>query len=100
MAVYSMTFSTDDLYLALYYQFVDNYQIRGIRYYLFISYYLVNHDQQGVLCVWDMNQKQFLKNPENLRNVMWKNINFPNSLHAKYIFYQNIIVDEEKKKES
>mmetsp|Transcript_19935 Transcript_19935/g.17033 ORF Transcript_19935/g.17033 Transcript_19935/m.17033 type:complete len:95 (+) Transcript_19935:1974-2258(+) len=87
MAVYFMTFGREENHLLIYYQIVDNYQIR------------VNNDKQSVLIVWDLDSNTRITNDNDLKKIQWKKYNFPNSLHSKYIFYQNMLGNEEQKKE-
>lgn len=88
VAAYYMTFSIDDLYLLIYYQTVDNDQIR------------VNEDTQGHYAVWDLTADNRVWNPDTIKNLSWRKLNFPNSIYAQYLFYSNILGTEDSKKDA
>jgi hypothetical protein len=51
----------------------------------------VNSDPAGVYVVWDLASSTSVKNWELLKNIQWKHLNFPNSLHAQFNFYDNLL---------
>lgn len=83
-----MAFSSDDQYLLIYYQTIDNTQIR------------VNEDPQGHYVVWDLNSDNRVFNIETIKNLDWGKMEFPNSIYAQYLFYPDILGNEDIKKNS
>lgn len=86
IAVYYMTFSSDDQFLLIYYQTIDNKQIR------------VNEDTQGHYVIWDLNSDNRVFSNEVIKNVEWGKMEFPNSIYAQYLFYPDILGNEDSKK--
>ncbi|CAD8183513.1 unnamed protein product [Paramecium pentaurelia] len=87
VAAYFMTFSQDGNYLLIYYQLINNQQTR------------INNDPQGVYIIWDLNSNTSVKNWETIKNIQWKKLNFPNSLHSQYQFYDSLIGNPKQKQE-
>ena len=67
MAIYFMSFSDDDNYLMLYFQKIDNFQIRE------------NRDKEGVYVVWDLNSNTSVINWDILKNVKFRTSNLSQS---------------------
>ncbi len=75
VACHLMSFSKDQRYLMIYYQTVDNSQVR------------VN-DTSGKLQIYDLEEEQFLKGTwEDVYDVPWTNFNFPNNLYGQFLPY-------------
>lgn len=80
-----MTFSEDEHYLLIYYQLIDNNQIR------------VNNDPKGGnYTVWDIKTNSAVKTHDIIKEIKWSKLNFPNSLNCLYQFYQNLSSNEEE----
>ena len=60
----------------------------------------VNEDTQGHYAVWDLKAKNRFGDPEMIKNIKWKKLNFPNSIYAQYLFYPNILGVEDSKKDT
>ena len=76
MAVYFMAFSSDDRYLMVYFQIVDNFQIRQ------------NKDREGNYIVWDNHLNSPVKDWDRQKDAVFTHIKFPNHIYAKYQFYE------------
>ena len=72
MAIYFMAFSSDNSYLMVYFQRVDNQQIRE------------NRDRNGNYVVWDLSSNNLVTNDTIYNNVQFKKNNFPNHINARY----------------
>ena len=77
MAIYYMAFSEDDNYLMLYFQRIDNFQIRE------------NRDKEGVYVVWDLNSNTSVINWDILKNVKFKTNSFPNHIYGISALYSS-----------
>lgn len=75
MAVYFMAFSNDDRYLMVYFQIVDNFQIRQ------------NKDREGNYIVWDNLLNSPVKDWDRQKDAVFSQIKFPNHIYGKYQFY-------------
>lgn len=85
-AVYFMTFSEDNRYLMVYFQIVDNYQIRQ------------NKDREGNYIVWDNFQNSPVKDWDRQKDAVFKHIKFPNHIYGKYQYFEgNLNVDMKDK---
>lgn len=80
MAVYFMAFSEDDQYLMVYFQIVDNYQIRQ------------NKDREGNYIVYDRSLNSSVKDWDRQKNAVFKKIKFPNHISGKYQFYEGNLI--------
>jgi len=76
MAVNFMSFSENNKYLMIYYQTIDNFQLR------------VNKSQ-GQLLIFNLESRQWLKSWDNIYDQMWTAYNFPNILMGKFFTYKN-----------
>lgn len=72
MAIYFMAFSSDNNYLMVYFQRVDNQQIRE------------NRDRNGNYVVWDLSSNNLVTNDTIYNNVQFKKNNFPNHINGRY----------------
>ena len=72
MAIYFMAFSTDNSYLMVYFQRVDNQQVRE------------NRDKNGNYVVWDLNSNNLVTNDTIYNNVQFARNNFPNHVNGRY----------------
>jgi len=80
-----MTFSEDEHYLLIYYQLIDNNQIR------------VNSDPKGgIYTIWDIKTNSAVKTNDIIKEIKWSKLNFPNSLNCLYQFHQNLSSNEEE----
>lgn len=62
----------------------------------------MNDDPQGTFVIWDLNSSSNVaNNPESYKHIQWRKLNFPNNIHAQYIYYQTYaeIMQAEEKKE-
>jgi hypothetical protein len=75
-----MSFSSDDRYLLLYNQIVDNFQIRQ------------NENREGTYLVWDNQVGQSVKNWEG-KETTFKKIQFPNHIYGKYQVLEGNLAD-------
>lgn len=75
-AVYFMTFSEDNRYLMVYFQIVDNYQIRQ------------NKDREGNYIVWDNFQNSPVKDWDRQKDAVFKHVKFPNHIYGKYQYFE------------
>jgi len=87
--------------LLIYYQTVDNNQIRGRfqKFNFLFNLCVVNEDTQGHYAVWDLNADNRLWNPDTIKNLQWRKMNFPNNIYAQYLSYPNILGTEDTKKD-
>ena len=76
MAVYFMAFSSDDKYLMVYFQIIDNFQIRQ------------NKDREGNYIVWNTHHDTPVKDWDGQKDAVFKAIKFPNHIYGKYQFYE------------
>lgn len=67
-AVYHMTFDSKEQYLMLYYQNIDNMQIRQ------------NYDLKGDYVMWDLETSTQIKIMDKVKSCKWNRVNFPNSI--------------------
>lgn len=96
-----MSFSTED-YLLIYYQAIDENQIRGIILSFIFDFNFEkkdNDDTQGHYALWDLKQRVRFRDLEAIQNIKFKKLNFPNSIYAQYLFYPNILGVEDSKKD-
>lgn len=80
-----MIFSQDNRYLMVYFQIVDNYQIRQ------------NKDREGNYIVWDNFQNSPVKDWDRQKDAVFKYIKFPNHIYGKYQYFEgNLQVDSKQ----
>jgi len=60
----------------------------------------VNEDTQGHYAVWDLNSDNRVWNPDMIKGITWRKMNFPNSIYGQYLFYPNILGNEDTKKDA
>lgn len=79
MAAYYLTFleSEGKTYLLIYYQIVDSNQVR------------INYLTETKYILWDIDTETTVVNFELLNQVLWKKLNFPNSISCRYQLYNS-----------
>ena len=75
MAIHDMSFSEDNNYLMVYFQKIDNFQVRE------------NRDREGVYSVWDLKSDTNVINWDILKDVQFKKNNFPTHIYGIYQLY-------------
>ena len=60
---------------------------------------LVNEDSHGQMIVWNIEADTQVTNIDLIKSIRWKKMNFPNSLFAQYVFYNNLLGNEDTKKD-
>lgn len=87
MAVYYMSFSADDNYLMMYFQIIDDFQIRN------------NEDKEGIYTVWDLMNNNQINNWDLLKNIEFRKFNFPNHIYGIYHYYDGNLAEISNKQD-
>ena len=87
MAVFYMAFSADDMFLMIYFQITDNFQIRN------------NEDKEGIYTLWDLQHNNQINTWEALKNIPFGKFNFPNHIYGLYQYYDGNLAELSNKQD-